>query len=160
MTKKLKGRALSQFESGRDIWQEVLEGVKEIKAGGGKRVSAEPTSPIADTSEIRPYAGAIRQFARCIETHLGAMGTRTPGAQWSGEDTVESSGVASRTATGNCSVSRSKATNMCAQLANGETDVRGPVRACLLHDALSDRDRLLDAERELGLDRNRQVAPA
>jgi putative transcriptional regulator len=49
MTKKLTGRALSQFESGRDIWQEVLEGVKEIKAGGGKRVSAEPTSPIART---------------------------------------------------------------------------------------------------------------
>ena len=41
------GSALSKFESGRDIWQEVLEGVAEIRAGGGKRVSAAtPTSPI------------------------------------------------------------------------------------------------------------------
>lgn len=46
MAKKLTGRALAQFESGRDIWQEVLEGVKELKAGGGKRVCAEPASPI------------------------------------------------------------------------------------------------------------------
>ncbi|MBY0502992.1 MAG: helix-turn-helix domain-containing protein [Bryobacteraceae bacterium] len=46
MAKKLTGRALAQFESGRNIWQEVLDGVKEIKAGGGRRTSAEPTSPI------------------------------------------------------------------------------------------------------------------
>jgi len=25
------------FEAGRDVWREVLEGVREIKAGGGKR---------------------------------------------------------------------------------------------------------------------------
>ena len=47
MTKKLTGRALTQFEAKRDVWQEVLDGVHEIKAGGGKRVVAEPRSPIA-----------------------------------------------------------------------------------------------------------------
>ena len=46
MTKKLTGRALARFEAGRDIWQEVLDGVREIKAGRGKRISVEPGSPI------------------------------------------------------------------------------------------------------------------
>lgn len=47
MAKKLTGRALAQFEAKRDVWQEVLDGVREIKAGGGKRVVAEPRSSIA-----------------------------------------------------------------------------------------------------------------
>ena len=46
MTKKLTGRALARFEADRDIWQEVLDGVREIKAGRGKRTSVEPRSPI------------------------------------------------------------------------------------------------------------------
>ena len=45
MGKKLKGRALSKFEDGRDVWQEVLVGVREIKSGGGKRSVVEPRSP-------------------------------------------------------------------------------------------------------------------
>jgi len=44
--KKLTGRALAKFEAERNIWQEVLDGVREIKAGGGKRVEVEPRSPI------------------------------------------------------------------------------------------------------------------
>ena len=46
MGKKLKGRALAKFEAGRDPWQEVLDGVREIKSGGGKRSVVEPRSPI------------------------------------------------------------------------------------------------------------------
>jgi putative transcriptional regulator len=46
MSKKLTGRALARFEAGRDIWQEVLDGAREIKAGGGKRSKIEPRSPI------------------------------------------------------------------------------------------------------------------
>lgn len=46
MGKKLKGRALARHEAGRDVWQEVLDGVREIKAGGGKRFVVEPRSPI------------------------------------------------------------------------------------------------------------------
>ena len=42
MTKKVTGRALARFEAGRDIWQEVLDGAHEIKAGRGKRTSVEP----------------------------------------------------------------------------------------------------------------------
>lgn len=46
MSKKLTGKELARFESQRDIWQEVLEGVREIKAGGGKRTMVEPRSPV------------------------------------------------------------------------------------------------------------------
>lgn len=46
MGKQLTGRELAQFEAKRDVWQEVLDGVQEIKAGGGKRVVVEPRSPI------------------------------------------------------------------------------------------------------------------
>ena len=37
MSKKLKGKALEKFEADRDVWQEVLDGVREIKAGVGRR---------------------------------------------------------------------------------------------------------------------------
>ena len=47
MTRKLIGRRLADFERGRDIWQEVLDGVREIKAGGGRRFEVAPRSPIA-----------------------------------------------------------------------------------------------------------------
>jgi len=46
MTKKLSGRALARFEAERDVWQEVLEGARAIKAGKGKKSKAEPRSPI------------------------------------------------------------------------------------------------------------------
>ena len=46
MTKKLTGRALARFERERDIWQEVLDGAREIEAGLGKRTAAEPRSPV------------------------------------------------------------------------------------------------------------------
>jgi putative transcriptional regulator len=46
MGKKLTGKALAKFEAERDVWKEVLEGVKEIKAGGGKRMEVEPLSQV------------------------------------------------------------------------------------------------------------------
>ena len=46
MGKKLTGRELARFEARRDIWQEVLDGVREIKAGRGRRSKVEPRSPI------------------------------------------------------------------------------------------------------------------
>lgn len=46
MGKKLTGKALAKFEAERDLWKEVLEGVKEIKAGGGKRTKVQPTSQV------------------------------------------------------------------------------------------------------------------
>lgn len=49
MSKKLTGRALEQFEAGRDIWQEVLDGVRETKAGKGKRIPVEARSVIVRT---------------------------------------------------------------------------------------------------------------
>lgn len=35
MGKKLTSKALAKFEAKRDVWQEVLDGVREIKARGG-----------------------------------------------------------------------------------------------------------------------------
>lgn len=46
MSKKLTGKALAKFEAERDVWQEVLEGVREIKAGGGKRTKVQPKSNV------------------------------------------------------------------------------------------------------------------
>lgn len=46
MSKKLTGKELAKFESERDVWQEVLEGVREIKAGGGKRKKVQPQSRV------------------------------------------------------------------------------------------------------------------
>ncbi len=46
MNKKLSGRALAQFEARRDVWQEVLDGVREIKSGRGRRLKVEPRSTI------------------------------------------------------------------------------------------------------------------
>jgi putative transcriptional regulator len=45
-SKKLTGKALAGFEATRDIWQEVLDGVQEIKAGRGKRTKVEAKSYI------------------------------------------------------------------------------------------------------------------
>ncbi|MGE5304350.1 MAG: hypothetical protein ACM3TN_13650 [Alphaproteobacteria bacterium] len=46
MGKTLKGRAFSKFDAERDVWQEVLDGVREIKSGGGKRSMIKPRFPI------------------------------------------------------------------------------------------------------------------
>ena len=46
MSKKLTGRAPARFEAGRNIWQEVLDGAREIRAGRGRRLQVEPRSPI------------------------------------------------------------------------------------------------------------------
>lgn len=46
MRKKLTGRRLADFEATRDIWQEILDGVREIKAGGGKWTQVETTSDV------------------------------------------------------------------------------------------------------------------
>jgi putative transcriptional regulator len=47
MRRKLTGKDLEKFEAERDVWQEVLERVREIKAGGGKRRKVAPESPVA-----------------------------------------------------------------------------------------------------------------
>ena len=64
MAKKLTGRSLAQFEAKRDVWQEVLDSVHEIKAGGGKRVTVEPRSP---TARARLQSGLTQaQFASLL----------------------------------------------------------------------------------------------
>ncbi len=44
MGRKLTGKTLAKFESKRDVWQEVLDGVREIKAEKGKRTNLEAKS--------------------------------------------------------------------------------------------------------------------
>ena len=50
MAKKLTGKALAKFEAKRDVWQEVLDGVREIKAGGGRRKKLRRNRRIRRTS--------------------------------------------------------------------------------------------------------------
>lgn len=66
MTKKLTGAALAKFEIERDIWQEVLEGVREIKAGGGKRREVE--------SRTGPRVRKVRIEAACPATRSSEKG--------------------------------------------------------------------------------------
>ena len=54
MVNRNRRHSLEQIEAQRDIWQEVLAGVREIKAGGGKATRVEPASPVAG---IRQRAG-------------------------------------------------------------------------------------------------------
>lgn len=64
MGKKLTGEALVKFEAERDVWKEVLEGVKEIKAGGGKRTKTQPISQIV---RVRLKSGLSQaQFAAAL----------------------------------------------------------------------------------------------
>ncbi|MDQ3685500.1 MAG: type II toxin-antitoxin system MqsA family antitoxin [Acidobacteriota bacterium] len=64
MSKKLTGKALAEFEAGRDVWKEVLEGVKEIKAGGGRRTQVQPTSQVV---RVRLKSGLSQaQFAAAL----------------------------------------------------------------------------------------------
>lgn len=64
MAKKLTGKALEKFEAERDVWQEVLEGVREIKAGGGKRTRVEAKSHIV---RVRLKSGLSQaQFAAAL----------------------------------------------------------------------------------------------
>lgn len=41
MGKKLTGKALTYFEAKRNVWQEVLDSVREIKVGGDKKTNVE-----------------------------------------------------------------------------------------------------------------------
>ena len=62
--KKLTGKALAGFEAGRDVWQEVLDGVREIKAGGGKRKTVETKSRVAS---VRLQSGLSQaEFAAAL----------------------------------------------------------------------------------------------
>lgn len=64
MAKKLTGKALEKFEAERDVWQEVLDGVREIKAGGGRRPKVEAKSHII---RVRLKSGLSQaQFAAAL----------------------------------------------------------------------------------------------
>ena len=64
MARKLTGKALAKFEAERDVWQEVLDGVQEIKAGRGKRTQVEARSHVA---RIRLKSGLSQaQFAAAL----------------------------------------------------------------------------------------------
>ena len=64
MSKKLKGKAFAKFEADRDVWQEVLDGVREIKAGGGRRKKVAPKSQVA---QVRLKSGLSQaEFAAVL----------------------------------------------------------------------------------------------
>ena len=62
--KKLRGKALAKFEAERDLWQEILDGVREIKGGGGNRRKIEAKSHVV---RIRMKSGLSQaQFAAAL----------------------------------------------------------------------------------------------
>jgi putative transcriptional regulator len=64
MSKTLTGKALAKFEANRDVWQEILEGVREIKPGGGKRTKVQPRSQVV---RVRLRSGLSQaQFAAIL----------------------------------------------------------------------------------------------
>lgn len=64
MARRTKQQSGERIEGNRDIWQEVLDGVREIKAGGGKRVVVTPDSPVA---QIRQRSGLSQEeFAAAL----------------------------------------------------------------------------------------------
>ena len=64
MTNRLTGKALVKFEAERDVWQEVLDGVREIKAGKGKRTRVKAKSRIV---RLRLNTGLSQaQFAAAL----------------------------------------------------------------------------------------------
>ncbi len=64
MSKKLSGKDLAKFEADRDVWQEVLDGVREIKAGGGKRTKVQLKSRLV---RVRLNSGLSQaQFAAAL----------------------------------------------------------------------------------------------
>ncbi len=62
MDKKLTGKALAKFEAQRDVWREFLDGVWEIKAGGGKRTKIE-------TNAATNYPAATKKLLKIAEYH-------------------------------------------------------------------------------------------
>lgn len=64
MGKKLTSKALADFEAKRDVWQEVLDSAREIKAGGGKRKRIETKSYVV---EVRIKSGLSQaEFAAAL----------------------------------------------------------------------------------------------
>jgi len=91
MGKKLTGKALAQFEAERDMWQEVLEGVREIKAGGrgqtlqsGAEVSRGSRAP---EERALPSTGCSSPWR--FEGHPGAVGAGSARALGRGTDPPE-----------------------------------------------------------------------
>ncbi|MDF0665396.1 MAG: type II toxin-antitoxin system MqsA family antitoxin [Nitrospira sp.] len=65
MGNKLTGMALANFEAKRDVWQEVLDGVREIKAGGGKRTRVDAKSYVVRVRIKRGLSQA--EFAAALD---------------------------------------------------------------------------------------------
>jgi putative transcriptional regulator len=92
MAKKLAGKALAKFEAERDVWQEVLEGIREIKAGGGKHTKVEPKSRVV---RVRLKSGfSHAQFASALGVSKRTLeqweqGRRVPRARHRHTDTPE-----------------------------------------------------------------------
>lgn len=63
MIKKLTGKALAKFEAKRNVWQEVLDGVREIKAGKGKRTNVEAKSYVARMRFTTQLCSALYSYS-------------------------------------------------------------------------------------------------
>lgn len=71
MSKKLTGKPLAKFEAKRDVWQEVLDGVREIKAGKGKQTNVEAKSYVVRVQLMSGLSQA--KFAAALGVSKGTL---------------------------------------------------------------------------------------
>ncbi len=71
MSKKLTGKALAKFEAKRDVWQEILDGVREIKAGKGKQINVEAKSYVVRVQLMSGLSQA--KFAAALGVSKGTL---------------------------------------------------------------------------------------
>ena len=63
-------KELEEMEKGRDIWQEILEGIREIQAGKGKKISV--TLPAA--ARVRKASGLSQsEFAEILGVSIRTL---------------------------------------------------------------------------------------
>jgi len=73
---KLSGNELERHEAKRDVWREVLDGIDEIKAGGGKRVVVEAENGSCQGAhKDGSFPKSVCRIDGRIETNAGTVGT-------------------------------------------------------------------------------------
>lgn len=70
--KELAGQALTKFEAKRDVWQEVLDGVQEIKASKGKQTNIEAKSYVVRVQfTTQLYSDPYSSSSLCAKNFRG-----------------------------------------------------------------------------------------
>ncbi|NGZ98261.1 MAG: hypothetical protein CV089_19410 [Nitrospira sp. WS110] len=68
----MRRQALTKFEAKRDVWQEVLDGVQEIKASKGKQTNIEAKSYVVRVQfTTQLYSDPYSSSSLCAKNFRG-----------------------------------------------------------------------------------------